>query len=259
MLLQLNSLSKSFSGHPVLTGITVGVPEKKLIGLIGPSGGGKSTLLKILGQVLAPDDGQIDWRNLRANEIALMFQEGALFDSLTVSDNAAFPLADGRVPTFLLPAEERRAIHCQVDSILERVGLLPAAGKLPQQLSGGMRRRASLARALVGRPRLVLLDDPTCGLDPVAASVIMELVVELHREKQAATIIVSHDLRRLLPVVDLVWVLAGGGIAFAGTVAELAALARSSAVCQFVSCRYDLDAVQTAAGGSIVNSLNPPM
>ena len=111
---------------------------------------------------------------------------------------------------------------------------------MPAQLSGGMRRRVSLARALVSRPRLVLLDDPTCGLDPVASSVIMNLIVELHREYQPTTIMVSQDLRRLFPAVDKIFGLFDGKISFAGTLEQLKKT-DNTRLRTFASCRYDLD------------------
>src|SRR5207244_3998957 len=149
-------------------------------------------------------------------EVGLMFQEGALFDSLNVLDNVAFPLVNGRVPTTILPKKVQEEVREKVMKILARVGLSRAVHKMPGQLSGGMRRRVALARALVSKPTLVLLDDPTSGLDPVASSIIMDLIVELHREYQPTTLMVSHDLRRLLPVVDRIVALFNGKICFSG-------------------------------------------
>jgi phospholipid/cholesterol/gamma-HCH transport system ATP-binding protein len=128
-----------------------------------------------------------------------------------------------------------------VSYILARVGLTKAAYKMPGQLSGGMRRRVSLARALVARPKILLLDDPTSGLDPVASSVIMDLIAELHNEYKPTTFLVSHDLRRLLPVVERILALFEGTIVFDGTLGDLANSAPSF-VRSFVSCRYELPA-----------------
>jgi phospholipid/cholesterol/gamma-HCH transport system ATP-binding protein len=216
------------------------IEPSSVVGLIGPSGGGKSVLLKILGEVCAKDSGAVDLAGVARNEISLMFQEGALFDSLSVFDNVAFPLVHGKVPTFVLPREKQIEVHRKVDAILARVGLSEAAHKIPAQLSGGMRRRLSLARALISNPRLVLLDEPTCGLDPVASSVIIDLIIELHREFRPTTIMVSQDLRRLLPVVDKVLALFEGTIVYAGSAADLARL-DDCPLRHFVSCRYDLN------------------
>jgi phospholipid/cholesterol/gamma-HCH transport system ATP-binding protein len=192
--------------------------------------------------VAEADAGTIDRAGLgtgAASDISLMFQEGALFDSINVFDNVAFPLVNGTVPTTILSRAEQRAVHERVDEILAAVGLTKAAAKMPGQLSGGMRRRVSLARALVARPKLALLDDPTSGLDPIASRVIMELIVKLHEQYRPTLVMVSQDLRRLLPVVSEVFALFDGRIVFHGTVDELTTGAPDK-VRHFVACRYDL-------------------
>jgi len=176
-----------------------------------------------------------------------MFQEGALFDSISVFDNVAFPLVDGKVPTMTLPKAQQIEVRRRVDTMLAHVGLSAAADKIPAQLSGGMRRRVSLARALICNPQLLLLDEPTCGLDPVASSVIMQLIVDLHREHRPTTIMVSQDLRRLLPVTNRILALFHGGIVFSGSVSELVASATGE-LREFVSCRYDLDGSDSDVG-----------
>lgn len=238
-MIEINGIVKSFGRNTVLNGVSLSLEESSINGLIGPSGGGKSVLMKIMAGVDEPDAGEVKAGVTNPRQVSLMFQEGALFDSLNVFDNIAFPLVEGRVPTFILPKSKVQEVHERVDEILARVGLTKAAAKMPGQLSGGMRRRVSLARALVFRPQLLLLDDPTCGLDPVASSVIMDLIVELHKEYRPTLLMVSHDLRRLLPVVDRVIMLMDGKIHFSGRMEEL-----KSVECQitqkFVSCRYDL-------------------
>ena len=238
-MLSIEGISRSFAKRTVLKDISFHLPERKLVGLIGPSGGGKSVLLKIIGGVLKPDSGTVHRQATGPMDVSLMFQEGALFDSMSVFDNVAFPLVHGKVPSCNLPREIKERVFEQVEEVLGRVGLSNASAKMPGQLSGGMRRRLSLARALVMRPKLLLLDDPTAGLDPVASSVIMDFIVELQREYQPTALLVSHDLRRLLPVVDSILALFGGGIRFHG---DIAALRRCECqeLRQFVSCRYDL-------------------
>lgn len=213
------------------------VPGKKTA-LIGPDGSGKSTLLKLLAGLLQPMRGTITGmpREDTFQSIGLLFQEGALFDSLSVFDNVAFPLVGGRVPAMTLAMAERREVHEKVEKILHSVGLSAHSEKLPGQLSGGMRRRVALARALVGRPPVLLLDDPTAGLDPVASKVIMELIEQLHAEYHPTTIMVSHDLRRLLPASDEIVALFGGQVVFHGPRAELPALAPKP-VNDFLACR----------------------
>lgn len=239
-MLQVNDLYRSFGDRPVLQGVSFALKPESINGLIGPSGGGKSVLLKIIANTCKCEYGSVIFdKGCSLADVGLMFQEGALFDSMSVYDNVAFPLVGGKVPTNSLPEEVRSMVCGKVAEILSRVGLLKAAYKMPGQLSGGMRRRVSLARALVSRPRILLLDDPTSGLDPVASSVIMDLIVELHREYKPTTVLVSHDLRRLLPAVERVLALFDGAIAFDGTVAELAQSAPAF-IRSFVSCRYEL-------------------
>jgi len=238
-MISVNNVSYSFPSKKVLDDITFGLPNGKILGMIGPTGSGKSVLLKIIAGVLPAQIGEIKFDHNIRPSVSLMFQEGALFDSLSVYDNVAFPLADGRVPTYTLPKEKQEEIRAKVEVILSRVGLTKASAKMPAQLSGGMKRRVSLARALVAKPEIILLDDPTAGLDPVASSVIMDLIVEFHKEYDPITILVSHDLRRLLPVVDKVFALFNGKGKFVGDLADLR-LSKDVDLTKFVSCRYDL-------------------
>jgi len=238
-MLKVNNIYRSFGDLSVLRGVSFEIQSSRRVGLIGPGGGGKSTLLKIIGGVCRADLGNVEYSGLGAEEISLMFQEGALFDSLTVFDNVAFPLVKGDVPTERLPSSIQQRVHEKVDAILARVGLSAASQKMPGQLSGGMRRRLSLARALVSKPKLLLLDDPTCGLDPVASSIIMDLVIEMHRDYKPTLLMVSHDLRRLLPVVDVIIALFAGKARFIGSLEQLKDFDCPN-VRRFVSCRFDI-------------------
>lgn len=247
-VLTVSDLHRHFGEKHVLRGVSFALEPGSITGLIGPSGGGKSVLLKLIAHTCKEESGQIQFQHgCSVRDVGLMFQEGALFDSLSVYDNVAFPLVGGKVPTTALPQATRRMVSERVSDILARVGLSRAAFKMPGQLSGGMRRRVSLARALVGRPRILLLDDPTSGLDPVASSVIMGLIVDLHNEYKPTTVLVSHDLRRLLPVVERILALFDGTIVFDGTVEGLTRNA-SAFVRSFVSCRYELAHPDPAPG-----------
>ncbi|MCB0337402.1 MAG: ATP-binding cassette domain-containing protein [Bdellovibrionales bacterium] len=239
-MIVLENIEKSFQDLHVLRGVSLQLEPGKIYGLIGPSGGGKSVLLKIIAGVLEAEAGTRDVDGIPDEEISIMFQEGALFDSMNVMDNVAFPLLDGRVPTTRLSNASYAQVYPKVEAILEQVGLKDALFKVPAQLSGGMRRRVSLARALVTEPKLLLLDDPTAGLDPVASSVIMELIAEIFSQYKPITLIVSHDLRRLFKVVQDVYALFGGLPTFHGSVAQLDQAPKE--VQQFVSCRYELAA-----------------
>jgi len=238
-------------GNFVLSGATGNFEAGKKTALIGPDGSGKSTLLKILAGLLkcergaitgVPDDlehsggGRHREGRVAGQEIGLLFPEGALFDSLSVFDNVAFPLVDGRVPSMTLPLAERKVVHDKVEIILSAVGLSAHSEKLPGQLSGGMRRRVALARALVGRPPVLLLDDPTAGLDPVASQVIMQLIERMHAEYHPTTVLVSHDLRRLLPISDEIVAMFNGQVIYNGPRNLLAASAPLP-VNEFLACR----------------------
>ena len=213
-MIRVKGLHKSFKANHVLRGVSCEIPESSLIGLIGPSGSGKSVLLKILAGILSPDSGSVERieQSSAPDTVGFLFQEGALFDSMTVLENVTFPLLQG------FP-DNHQEVRVEFDEAVERgyellcaVGLGPSFEKMPGQLSGGMKRRLALARALVHNPDLVLLDDPVAGLDPVAASVIMDLIGNLYQRYKPTMIIVSHDLRRLLPNVDRVISLFDGEI-----------------------------------------------
>ncbi len=238
-------IRKYFDGRAVLNGVSFQIAPGELIGLVGPSGGGKSVLLKTLGGVFPPDEGKIEYFYGQADSakprIGFLFQEGALFDSMTVIENVAFPLLTQHDTVAGAPL----AVHCsrtesyeRAYKILDEVGLAPAAQKLPGQLSGGMRRRVGIARALVAEPELVLLDDPTGGLDPVAATVIIDLILELHGHYAPAVVIASHDIRRVLPRVDRVFCLFDGQLTGDCSPRKLPDVARPEII-SFLSTRFD--------------------
>lgn len=251
MMATASHLVKRFGTQLVLRDVSLMLLPNKVYGVIGPSGGGKSVLLKCLAGVLPVDGGEISYGGITRREISLMFQEGALFDSMNVFENVAFPLLRGASSVATLAAHEIAPIEREVRAALQHVGLSRAVLKYPSQLSGGMRRRVSLARALVGSPKLILLDDPTAGLDPVASSVIMQLILDVHRKSRPTIVMVSHDLRRLLPVVDTVLGLEGGTISFMGSPRSLRDAPES--LRHFVACRFDGG---LSLGGPLVTS--PP-
>jgi phospholipid/cholesterol/gamma-HCH transport system ATP-binding protein len=233
----LEDIHRFFGQRRVLNGVSFAVEPGTITGLIGPSGSGKSTLFKILAGVLKADYGAYQLDICKSDEIGLMFQEGALYDSMNVYDNLVFPLVDGQVPTWNLDEDKKMRVHAKVQEMLSRVGLIKASQKYPGQLSGGMRRRISLARALISRPRLLLLDDPTAGLDPIASSVIMNLITTIHKEYRPTVIVASHDLRRLFPRVHEVVALFDGQVRFQGTLPALKEQPCPQ-LSRFVSARY---------------------
>lgn len=240
-MIEVRSIQKSFGKLPVLRGVSFTLNDGELVGLVGPSGAGKSVLLKLLGNVLEPDAGSIEYRTPNGDgsthRVGFLFQEGALFDSMTVLENVAFPLfstetAHGEM-SYSEVMERAHAMLCEV-------GLGAAYKKLPGQLSGGMRRRVGIARALVSHPDLVLLDDPTGGLDPVAARVTMNLILSLHAQYRPTVVLVSHDIRRLLPSVERVLALFEGKLQCdepSGLLVERA----PERVLHFLSTRYDFN------------------
>lgn len=261
-LIQVQELSCRFGKEQVLNKLTFDLFDGDILGIIGPSGGGKSVLLKLLADVSIGEDAEITGSIKRSflsdsvdngtsknqpNEsflsgISLMFQEGALFDSLSVLDNVVFPLVDGRVPCGTVNVKRRREVVQAAQSVLSHVGLAEHYHKIPAQLSGGMRRRLSLARALITQPEVALLDDPTSGLDPVASSVIMKLISDLHQSLKTSMVLVSHDLRRLLPVCSRVIALFDGKIVHDGSLKDLSEA--PTYVKDFVACRFDLASLE---------------
>lgn len=223
-MIELISVSKHFNNKAILKNLSFKLGKSELIGIVGPSGSGKSVLIKILGKVLAPDSGElIAPKNFK---VGFSFQEGALFDSMSVIENVAFSIKNDK--------EKYEKSY----AILDQVGLSKAINKLPAQISGGMKRRVAIARALVSRPDIVLLDDPTGGLDPVAAAVVMEMIDSLHQEYLPIMVVVSHDIRRLLPKVKRVLCLFEGELIADLAPQDLSAKAPKNVV-DFLSTRYD--------------------
>ena len=217
-VIRLVDLSKSFGQQPVLQGLSLDIPREKLTTIIGRSGGGKSVLLKHIIGLIRPDRGQVlvegtDMTRLgqrQLNEIrkkfAMLFQGSALFDSLSVFENVAFPL---REKTELGEEEIRH----KVLEMLEQVGLTGMEQKYPSELSGGMRKRAGLARALVLGPEIMLFDEPTTGLDPLLARTIHDLIQETQRRYRFTAIMVSHEIPEIFEISDYVAMLLDGKIA----------------------------------------------
>jgi phospholipid/cholesterol/gamma-HCH transport system ATP-binding protein len=217
-MIKLVGVKKTLGGQPVLRGVDLVVPTGKLTTIIGPSGEGKSVLLKHMIGLLQPDEGEV-WvdgteisrlKGHALNEVrkrfAMLFQGAALFDSLTVFENVAFPLREKL-------RMKGAAVTTRVEEKLEQVGLAGMGHKYPAELSGGMRKRAGLARALVMQPEIILFDEPTTGLDPLMAKSIHDLITGMQRKFGFTGIMVSHEIPEIFGISDYVAMLKRGKIA----------------------------------------------
>jgi phospholipid/cholesterol/gamma-HCH transport system ATP-binding protein len=211
-IITLRGVTKSFGSHTVLEDISFDVPRGKITTILGPSGTGKSVLLKNIIGLLRPDAGQI-WVDgepmvgMRSNELyeirkkfGVLFQDGALFGSMTLYDNIAFPLREHT-------HKSEREIRQLVLMNAELVGLLDHLNKLPGEVSGGMKKRAGLARAMVTEPEIVFFDEPDSGLDPVRVAYLDELVVTAQKETGATFFIITHNITSVMRVADYLGVL----------------------------------------------------
>ncbi len=221
-IISLRNLYKRFGKLVVLDGVSLDIEEGKTLVILGPSGTGKSVLLKHIVGLLRPDKGEVYFQGQRIDELperkldpvrqnfGFLFQMGALFDSLNNIDNVAFPLVEHTN----IDRDEIRKIAQQK---LEMVGLPDVAGKMPIELSGGMRKRVALARAIAMNPKVILYDEPTTGLDPIRSDVINELILKLQRELQITSIVVTHDMNSAFKVADRMVLLFEGKVRFDGT------------------------------------------
>jgi phospholipid/cholesterol/gamma-HCH transport system ATP-binding protein len=229
-MIEVRKLSKSFSTRPVLCGVDLNVDEGKTLVVLGRSGGGKSVILKHLIGLMKPDSGEVlvdgediiglPERKLIAvrRKIGMLFQSAALFDSMSVEANLAFPLREQGL-------RNEKEIDARIAEALEMVELAGEQRKMPADLSGGMRKRVGLARTIVGRPRCVLYDEPTTGLDPITTDSINHLIRRLQRRLGVTSIVVTHDMKTAFHCADRVALLHEGRVHFDGSVEELKASA----------------------------------
>jgi phospholipid/cholesterol/gamma-HCH transport system ATP-binding protein len=228
-IVKWDEVFKSFGKHEVLKGLTLSVFEGETLTIIGGSGSGKSVMLKLLLGLIPPDSGRIlfdgmDITKMRMREligvrrqIGMLFQGGALFDSLTVGENVAYPLKEQLEKEGY--SEDR--IREIVVKKLALVGLEDVLDKYPSDLSGGMKKRVALARAIAADPRLVLYDEPTTGLDPANTRRINHLIRDIQRECKVTSIVVTHDMESAFFVSDRIAMLYNKKIEFVGTPDEV--------------------------------------
>jgi len=219
-------VKKAFGRNVILNGLNLGIPEDQISMILGPSGTGKSVCIKHMIGLLYPDEGDVlvhgesvpnmvdDQLFEMRKKFGVLFQDGALLGSMNVYDNTAFPLRQHTDKS-----EE------EVDDIvmrrLKEVGLGGAGDKMPNELSGGMRKRAGFARALVLDPEIVLFDEPDSGLDPVRTALLCELIKEVHAENGGAYVVITHDIMSARRVADYIAVLWKGRIVESGPASEL--------------------------------------
>jgi phospholipid/cholesterol/gamma-HCH transport system ATP-binding protein len=226
--IEVRELRHRFGLQQVLNGVDLDCPRGRITTIVGPSGCGKTVLLKHLNLLLRPDSGKIvidgiDVTRLNnrgldevRKEFGMLFQAGALFDSMSVFDNVAFPLVEN---TRL----ERTEIAAKVREMLANVGLQGIENKYPSELSGGMQKRAALARALIRNPKILMLDEPTTGLDPTRTGSIHALVRHTQQRFGLTVVMVSHDVPAVFEISDRVAFMHEGKMRLTGTSAEVTA------------------------------------
>lgn len=253
-MIELRGVKKRFGEQVVLDGVDFTVADGTTVALLGPSGTGKSVLLKHIIGLIRPDAGQVLVDGLEVaklgrealtelrTQIGYVFQNGALFDSMDVFENVRLGITNQQQYADLDYSRAR------VEECIRMVNLQPDAvlGKLPGQLSGGMRKRVGIARAIVGRPRYILYDEPTSGLDPVNSDIIDSLVERLGRELGVTSIMVTHDVRGAFRVAEKLALLSAGRIVLEGTPDEFLA-SQDPRVREFLERDFDTDTARLGA------------
>ncbi len=242
-MIKLVNVCKSFGSQSVLSNLSLEIPRGEITAIIGPSGEGKSVLLKQLIGLQSPDSGQVlvdgvditrlgrSGLNRVREKFGMLFQNAALFDSLTVFENVAFPLEE---KTSLSREEIRDKVH----EALRHVGLSGIDGKYPDELSGGMKKRVGLARALLLAPQIILFDEPTTGLDPIICRAIHQLIADTHKLFGFTAVIVSHEIPEIFSIAQRVAMLFQGTIIQEGPTGEFQE-SRHPVVRQFIDGSLD--------------------
>ncbi|HJR16881.1 MAG TPA: ATP-binding cassette domain-containing protein [Gemmatimonadales bacterium] len=245
-MIVLDSLTKSFGVSPILKGLSLDIPDHQNTVIIGPSGSGKSVTLKLIVRLLEPDTGRVtvdgadvgemDRDELTAlrGRVGYVFQFAALFDSMSVAENIRMGL--------VRRGYDEGTIKERIDESLEVVELRGSEAKLPAELSGGMRKRVGIARAIALKPRYILYDEPTTGLDPVTAAVMDQLIIRT-RDLGVTGVVVTHDMRSAFSVADRLAMLHDGTIRQVGSVREMQA-SHDPVVRQFIEGRPERVALE---------------
>ena len=227
VVVDIDHISKSFGTNEVLTDISLKLKRGENVVVLGKSGQGKSVTIQCIVGLLTPDKGTVkvfgdDVAEMDADElkelrtkVGFLFQSGALYDSMTVRDNLEFPL------TRVLKLTDQAEIDKRVEEVLDGVGLLDAIDKMPSDLSGGMRKRAGLARTMIVRPEIMLYDEPTTGLDPITSREISELILNMQKKYKTSSIIITHDMECAKITADRVVIMNEGTYIAEGSFDEL--------------------------------------
>lgn len=226
VIAEVQNLKKSFGANDVLKDLTFTINKGENLVVFGRSGSGKSVLIKCMVGLITPDDGQVkllgenilelknEAMNILRKKIGFLFQGAALYDSMTVRENLEFPLRDQKSK----PIQE---INELVNEALENVGLIEAIDKMPSELSGGMRKRVGLARAIILKPEIILYDEPTTGLDTITSKEISQLILDIQKKYNTSSIIITHDIECARMTSNKMIILKGGISAAEGTFKEL--------------------------------------
>ncbi|KIE58202.1 ABC transporter [Methylacidiphilum kamchatkense Kam1] len=227
-MLKVVNIKKTFNGTVVLDGVNFEVLEGDRFMIIGRSGGGKSVLLRIILGLIKPDSGEVWYKGQNIvtlserklaplrRDMGMVFQNGALFDFMTVEENVAFALREKG-------GMSEKEIKKEVSELLERLLLKGQEKKMPSELSGGMRKRVAVARAVIAKPKIIFFDEPTAGLDPIASSELNALICSLNKEFNVTTVIVTHDMEAVRQLGITVAMLYNGKIYRIGTPQEFEA------------------------------------
>jgi len=223
VVIAIKELKKAFGEKEVLRGINLELKRSENVVVLGRSGVGKSVAIQCIVGLLKPDSGSLkvfgdevaemsdrDLKQLRI-KTGFLFQSGALYDSMTVRENLEFPL------TRVLKLKDQREIDKRVEEALDSVGLLEAIDKLPSDLSGGMRKRAGLARTIIVNPEIILYDEPTTGLDPITSREISDLILSIQKKYKTSSIIITHDMECARIAADRILIMEGGEFVAEGT------------------------------------------
>jgi phospholipid/cholesterol/gamma-HCH transport system ATP-binding protein len=221
-IIEVQGLWKSFNGKPVLKNINLKIETGKINVIMGRSGCGKSVLVKHIVGIMKPDKGKIifegvDITQLKPSEkfsyirnIGFLFQNSALFDWMTVEENIVFPLFE------VQNIKDRKILREKLDWILDIIGLKGHEKKYPSELSGGMQKRTALARAIIHNPKVVILDEPTSGIDPATSSVIEDLILDIKEKIKSTFVVITHDIKSAIKLADKIIFMKDGEIIWQG-------------------------------------------